>query len=119
MAELTPIQAAVLQVLGWQTPGYLCSPSASAFVSQGLEDPDGIEEALISLQDQGFVEFFTEEESTDLIKVERDKHGKPILDEITGRVKPVKDGEGNVEMETITQTVDNGWIITESGREQL
>lgn len=119
MADLTPIQAAVLQVLSWQTPGYICSPYSSAFVSQGLENPTQIEEALISLQEGGHVEFYTEEESTDLVKVKRDEAGNPLLDEETRRVIPIRDEEGNLQIETVTKVVDAGWIITDVGRGTL
>ncbi len=115
MAELTPLQAAVLQVLSWQSPGYLCSPEASAFKSQGLEDTEGIKEALVFLQENGYVDFYTDEEQVDLVKVERDAKGKPIRDDITGAVTPIKDGDGNLMIETVNQVVDAGWVITDEG----
>jgi len=119
MAELTSMQAAVLQVLSWQSPNYLCSPYASAFVSQGIEDVDGINEAFVQLQEMGFVEFFTVEESTDIIQVERDIVGEPVTDPETGNVIPVKDEDGNLIINTVTQTVDSGWVITDAGRSAI
>lgn len=116
MAELTPIEAAVLQVLSWQSPGYLCSPVASAFVSQGLENPTQIEEALISLQDKGYTEFFTEEEATDVVKIERDAKGQAVADEKTGAIIPIRDKDGNLQIETLRKTVDAGWVITTAGK---
>jgi hypothetical protein len=116
---MTPLEAAVLQVLSWQSSGYLCSPDASAFKSQGLEDFEEIEKALISLQDEGYVEFYTDEKEIDIIQVEKDEDGKPVIDEETGGVKPILDNEGNLVLETVTQIEDTGWIITDKGRTEL
>lgn len=116
---LTSIQMAVLQILSWQSSGYLCSPNASAFISQGLENSEEIEEALIFLQTEKYVEFFVEEEHIDVIKVERDSKGEPILNLEDNTVKPILDNAGNIQIETITRFADSGWVITETGRAQV
>jgi|SRR6185295_2138238 len=117
MADLTSMQAAVLQVLSWQSSGYLCSPYASAFVSQGIEDIEGIEKALTELQEMEYVEFFTVEESTDIIQVERDIAGNPVIE--NDSVVPLTDEDGNLQIETVTQVIDAGWVITDAGRALL
>jgi hypothetical protein len=119
ITDLSPIQAAVLQVLSWQTPGYLCSPDASAFVSQGIEDVDGIKEALIDLQYMGFVEFITDDETLTILKVKKDEHGKPIKDDVTDQFIADLDEQGKTQTEDIVETVDSGWVITDAGRTEL
>src|SRR3954447_8768521 len=110
MAKLDSLQMAALQILSWQTPGYLCSIDASAFVSQGIEDLVKLDEALIAMQNDELVEFYTEEEHMDVIKVERGEDGEPILNE-DDTIKPLLDDEGNIQMETISRVVDSGWLI--------
>lgn len=116
MAELTSMQMAALQVLSWQDGSYLCSPDSSAFISQGIEDEEELTKALIALQDGGYVEFFTLEEATDVIKVKKDENDKPLVDDETGGLVPELDEDHNIIIDTITRTVDSGWIITDKGR---
>lgn len=116
MTDLSSIQMAVLQILSWQTPGYLCSSNSSAFISEGLEDVEALDKALISLQADGYVEFYTETANVDIIKVERDSNGEPIIDLENNTVKPILNKDGDVQLETITRFLDSGWLITEKGR---
>lgn len=116
---MNPLETAILQIMSEQSEGYICNPMTSAFIAAGLEDFEGTKEALASLGEEGYTEFYTVEEETDLIKVERDKDGNPIMDEETGNIVPILDEDGNIQIETVTRTVDAGWIITDAGKQAL
>lgn len=114
---LNSLQLLILEVLEDQSEGYLCSEYSSAFVAVGLEDREELRQVLISLQDSGLVEFFTEEEETTVVKVEKDERGKPKIHK--DQYVPILDEEGNIQTEVVTTTVDAGWVITEAGRLEL
>lgn len=115
---MTPMEALVLQVVSCQSPDYLISSDASAFIAEGLINREEVDATLVSLQDQSFVEFFTEEETTQVVKLKRDDAGEPVLDENHNFTLEVDD-DGNPTFEEVTTTVDAGWSATESGRSAL
>lgn len=114
---LNSLQLLILEILGDQSEGYLCSEYSSAFVAMGLEDREELRRELIYLQDNGLAEYFTEEEETTVVKVEKDERGKPKIHK--DQYVPILDEEGNIQTEVITNTVDEGWVITEAGRTEL
>lgn len=118
MADLTSLQHLILETLSVQSDGYLCSPDASAFIAVGLEDAEQVHTELVGLQDAGMVEFYIAEDHIDVVKVEKDGDGNPLLDE-NGAIIPIVDDEGNIQIETIVQHADSGWILTDEGREAL
>jgi len=111
------MQHLILDILSTQSEGYLCSPHASAFVAAGLEDPDKVQEEMIDLEDNGLVEFYTVEETTTIALFEKDSKGEPVSE--NGSPKFQLDDDGNLKTEEVTHVVDQGWIITEKGRNAL
>jgi hypothetical protein len=115
--DLTGAHYAILQVLSNQSEGYLCSSKASAFVAEGMTNSDAIQVELVAMQGDDLVHYYTIEEETDIIFLQKDEEGNPILDD--GNVVAVLDEEGNPMVETLTNVVDEGWTITEKGRAAL
>jgi len=118
MAELSTIQHAILQTLDTQSEGYLCSPDASAFIAIGLENAEQVHAELVDLQNNGYVEYYEEEEHIDVVKVEKDAEGNPSVGP-DGNIIPILNEEGNLQLETFVQIADSGWVITGKGKEAL
>lgn len=118
MADLTTLQHLILTTLNTQSPGYLCSPHASAFVAQGAEDAEMIERELISMEGEGWVEFYKDTVQVTVPKLEKDEEGNPKVNE-NGTFAVVLDEDDNLETEVVEHLVDQGWIITDKGKEAL
>lgn len=114
---MTPLEQLVLQVVGSQSDGYLISPDASAFVAEGLVNLEQVNEALVSLQDQRFVEFFTDEETATILKVIKDENGAPLLE--NGVPVPELTEDGKTQTEEVSHVMDSGWAATDSGKKAL
>lgn len=114
---LSSTQYLILEILDNQSEGYLCSEYSSAFISVGLEDHLNIRQELVNLQNDGLVEYYTDEEETTVVKVEKDEKGKARVR--NGLYTPLLDENGDFQTEVITNVVDEGWIITEAGRTAL
>lgn len=115
---LTEVERAVLAVMGRQSPGYLISPHATAFIVEGLE-PGTVEATLTDLWGAKLVEHIT----TEVVEVTvRQVEQEPSEDDgdapqphpVWEEVEETVLGDDGLPV-----VIGQGWALTDAGRVAL
>lgn len=115
---MNSLEINVLQVMSTQSEGFLCKADSSCFIAAGIEPVERIEETLKALYDQEYVDYYSDIEEIDVIRVEKDDDGNPVTNE-DGSLKYILNDDDEVQMETISHTHDFGYVLTDKGKAAL